>query len=609
MRIQSRREILDIWHAMSDVVFDQRKWWWGEPADSDSITEAEQLLCLLTPATEVAALRIAQPDDTSEDVLMALNRLGDSVQIPRTLLFALEDYLGRHTGPDGTPQFSAHAHLVNPALDPRRGSEYLTPGQLELGTVDAFAVAVRLMLAALSFLAVYEFAVRGSLVARIAEMRERLSQRLTAAMVGLLRSFTVDVFAPDSADERALLGALNSRGLPLRIVRQTFAESIADVRASLRETREVDNPNFLFECGWTWGVAQDASKVFLTESQVSQPPGVAASRPSLYHTFAAVTAIGELLSPRTRQLGLLNSEQERLSTALQLRRDVSLSYWSTVALFGNARWPLEDIPWSTVGGAESDYHTLLVCGLVLQDLPHRRLAEDELSRIGAVLAELAQRGRVNRRMLRDDPALALHIPGVLIRLPGSERLGPEAAVAVSDFAPLLLDQVLIAAGSARTVELRDRLLTLADEAFDHLLSRRFEHGRFARLWDRLDVLAGPSASPAEEARLSWSTTYRVIEALVTGLALVHSTPVRSPELSSYAVDMLNEADHLLSRMMASTPSLNSRLSSHLHELAATLERARELVAERPGTAVALIGQILLQLDINDMARRDAARGE
>jgi hypothetical protein len=103
---------------------------------------------------------------------------------------------------------------------------------------------------------------------------------------------------------------------------------------------------------------------------------------------AALDAIEDLLSERTRLLGLLDEEQRRLSQALQLYAERTRTYWIVVATFGTGRWPLEDVPWRSAGG-ESGYLTLLVGSIAMKGLAYG----PGLVRVGRVLTELARAGR------------------------------------------------------------------------------------------------------------------------------------------------------------------------------------------------------------------------
>ena len=61
-------------------------------------------------------------------------------------------------------------------------------------------------------------------------------------------------------------------------------------------------------------------------------------------------------------------------------------------------------------------------------------AEDTVRRIEPLLTELANRSRITRRQLRDDPSLSLHTPGLLNTLDGAELLGPAMAWRIKSIA-------------------------------------------------------------------------------------------------------------------------------------------------------------------------------
>ncbi len=82
MKLQPRQQILEIWQATTRNSYQDSKWVWGGRDSSNSISDAEQLLCLMTPAAEIPVFKLDRPDQTSEDVLKSLRILGDSVEIP-----------------------------------------------------------------------------------------------------------------------------------------------------------------------------------------------------------------------------------------------------------------------------------------------------------------------------------------------------------------------------------------------------------------------------------------------------------------------------------------------------------------------------------------------
>ena len=79
----------------------------------------------------------------------------------------------------------------------------------------------------------------------------------------------------------------------------------------------------------------------------------------------------------------------------------------------------EDVPWRTTDGRESDYYSVLLTSIVVEGGGDRIV---DVDRIGNLLEELTNRGRVTRRPVEDDPAINLHIPGMQLRLMGSEKV-------------------------------------------------------------------------------------------------------------------------------------------------------------------------------------------
>ena len=57
------------------------------------MSDAEQLLCLLYPATELANLSLDRPDAMASDVQNALKELGDPIRIPQVIVEVIADYL------------------------------------------------------------------------------------------------------------------------------------------------------------------------------------------------------------------------------------------------------------------------------------------------------------------------------------------------------------------------------------------------------------------------------------------------------------------------------------------------------------------------------------
>ncbi|MEU1692385.1 SCO2524 family protein [Streptomyces hirsutus] len=610
MQIKPRQHLLDIWRAAARHSFDDGKLVWGDTDGLSSVADAERLLCLLYPATEVPAFRLDQPDTTERDVLRALERVGSRLEIPPNLITVLSQFMRTHTGPDDSPTFSG-GHYFRPT-DPK---QKLTHEQTQLGVVDAYSMSVTLCLATLGFLKVYEENTTRPEVRRsLGELREATNTRLTAAMVSLLRSFTVNVFDAESEQGRRLIQVIGQNKQSDRAVLQQFSRKFRPLRATIIESLsrgiEVDesirDESQLFECGWAWGVVKDAPTVVDLDVPVpGQPDGIADRLPYVYFTVVALDGIQDLFSERTLTLGLLDEDQQKLAEALRLRWELSQQYWSAIARFGTERWPLEDLPWQTTGlRLESEYFSLTVAAILVHDLIRRKATDDDLTRTVAIMERLADRGRVTSRMTRNDPTVRLHHPGVTMPLAGSERSGAPLEWRMTDFSAQLLKRIIQLAALSRNIEAQDRLIRLGEQAFEHLWNRRIEGGEGAGLWDNAAAVF-PDAALGR--RLSWSITERITECLVAARSLYEQQPIRSPELAELARELLSEAAHLFGKeqLEASATADGSR-GRAMRNIENRLDRARDLVDERPATAFALALPVLQELDTLAQARGAAA---
>ncbi|MFD3730053.1 SCO2524 family protein [Streptomyces sp. NPDC058632] len=610
MQIKPRQHLLDIWRAAARHSFDDGKLVWGETDGLSSVADAERLLCLLYPATEVPAFRLDQPDTTERDVLRALERVGSRLEIPPNMITVLSQFMRTHTGPDDSPTFSG-GHYFRPT-DPK---QKLTHEQTQLGVVDAYSMSVTLCLATLGFLKVYEENTTRPEVRRsLGELRDATNARLTAAMVSLLRSFTVNVFDAESEQGRRLIQVIGQDKQSDRAVLQQFSRRFRPLRATIIESLsrgiEVDesirDESQLFECGWAWGVVKDAPTITDLDVLVKgQPDGIADRLPYVYFTVVALDGIQDLFSDRTLTLGLLDADQQKLAEALRLRWELSQQYWSAIARFGTERWPLEDLPWQTTGlRLESEYFSLTVAAILVHDLIRRKATDDDLTRTVAIMERLADRGRVTSRMTRNDPTVRLHHPGVTMPLAGSERSGAPLEWRMTDFSAQLLKRIIQLAALSRNIEAQDRLIRLGEQTFGHLWNRRIEDGDGAGLWDNAAAVF-PDAALGR--RLSWSITERVTECLVAARGLYEQQPIRSPELAELARELLSEAAHLFGKeqLEASATADGSR-GRAMRSIENRLDHARDLVDERPATAFALALPVLQELDTLAQARGAAA---
>lgn len=209
MQIKPRQNLLEVWQAIARHSFDNGEWQWGEWGGRSSVADAERLLCLLYPATEIEPFRLDDPDTTQLDVERALRNAGDSSEIPMNLLEILGDFMENHRGEE-SPTFAGGYYFA-----PENPEHELSKEQEEVGVVDSYSMSITLCLATLGFLKVYRGKTqRASTLARIDKLREATSARLTAAMVSLLRSFTVNVVDIASDQGQALARLLGRGGCP-----------------------------------------------------------------------------------------------------------------------------------------------------------------------------------------------------------------------------------------------------------------------------------------------------------------------------------------------------------------------------------------------------------
>lgn len=612
--IEPRRRLLEVWSAMGDFAFADRTWRWQGRTPSNSISDAEQLLCILQPATALEQLRLADPNATSEDAKFALRKLGSESQIPRTLIEVLEDYLARYSDADGTPSFAGGSAFL-----PWVAGEEPTAEQRSQDLLTSFTTSISLCLSALEFLEDYRLTTaRGSWLTRTNELRARLSDRLTGALVGLVRGFTTSSVDPSSTEGAVLMRLLDQdeTGEP-QVIFEKFNRLMAPVRGRVNElqlgtvvARELEDPTVPFELGWTWGIADDAPLVHMDDDHATELPqrqGIALSAPFLYFTLMSLDSIEQLTSDRVRVLGLLNPLQDRLASALSQRRELTQMYWSRLARFDSNRWPLEDLPWRTLDDTENDYFSLIVSAVLTQEVRQRSASGPDLRRLEPLLAELANRARITRRPLRDDPALELHEPGIKIELNGSEQIGPSMSVQLPDFAPVLFKRCMQMAELTTEPNARDRLTALATQVWNHLSQRRIDGGKASGLWDDparvFTDIRGHHDDPL------WSVNARVVDALVTSANALNTPQPRSTRLNDVATALLSEAEHLLNEQQMSTPALNySPIQRGLEEIRFTLQRARALINERPSITFALSLSAIEQLDKNNLARENARSG-
>lgn len=624
--MQPRQQLLDMWRAqvayclrpVTEADGRRHKYWhWGGRNDSDAVGDAQQLLCLLYPAQELPDLNYADPDATSDAVLEALGGLGDAVEIPTLVMRIIKDYMGKHTDPDGVPRYSGGANMHR--LDRSREA---APEQRGVDVTEGFALAIPLCLSALSFLMDFSTTVdkigRSDLIAEREATEAMVRRRLVGALTGLLRSFSVSAFDADDEYGRRLIEIINVDDQPVKRIVRRFREQTSDIVATLKDitvgsggTAGVEAPTKLFEIGWSWSVVEGAPEIDLAANRASQRPGHAQDAPYLYFTVVALEAITALFSPRVLRRNLLSDEEQQLVQSLQLRLDLTRRYWATIASFGGgSKWPLEDVPWRTTDGLEYDYYSLLVCAVAAERFGAARGGGDEdLIRLGEILVELANRGRITRRPLSGEKAVEMHFPGVPSELTGIEKLGgPPMVWHMVDYAPLLLKRLVHTASLLNTINARAALLDVADQVWSHLERRRIRGGPAAKLWDQPGRVY--DAIEIEFADPSWHFNIRVVESMVLAARFAGSEPARSRELEALAEQLLVEAEHVYDQeLLRGSGAAGPSLAQEIQAVGTTIRHAKDIVDERPGTAFALGIRALIDLDRLVTAGRDAETGE
>ncbi len=280
MDVQPRQHLLEVWRAFASYSGGGAEWRWGGRDGSNSISDAEQLLCIMSPAADVPTFRIDRPDETEDDVIGSLAALGDHLEVPRRLVQLITEYLEKYTAPDGTPVFAGDTYFT--AADPSAVDE-IKPEQRGLDVVDSFSISVTLMLATIGFAKTFRAVVtRETLRQQVDRLEQMAGTRLTAAMVGLLRSFAVNVFDTSDEQGRQLLKTTNQSRLPERQVVEQLRLSLREINARLRDDVTIgsgaeegsllDNPHRLFECGWSWGLVENAPPIEGKDQIGRQPP-------------------------------------------------------------------------------------------------------------------------------------------------------------------------------------------------------------------------------------------------------------------------------------------------------------------------------------------------
>lgn len=547
MTLQPHREILEFWRAAARFSFREGAFVWAG-SQGDSLADAEQLLSILHPATQLPRYRLDVPERSDDEALTALRLLGDRHSVPLRLIRAQTAYMTRYRDAAGKPTFTV-------GLGP--------------DCVESFAVGLRLSLVAIGFGRVYRSEVTDpDSVAEALRLEELATVRLTAALVGLVRSFAIRAYDDDSPDGQVLHRLVGQEYRDPKAVLSEYQSERAEARARILEDVTIGsvapgNARDLpyFDCGWTSAVAAGAEEIETTAGdRVAQRPGTAAPVPDLYFTWVALDAITELTSPRTRVLGLLEEDQSRIAQSLQLRQELARFHWAQLAMFGDHRWPVERLPWAGSGG-DGDYASLLVATIAAAEVGARAGNNDlAFAYLLRVLARLAARHRIVRPPHATGSPSTIAVEGH--RLPDGHR--------APDFAVVLFDALLRAAADTSNEQLRGELTGLADLVWEHI-----RHGE----------------------RPSWRDVRRLTASMTTAAGLADGLGRAGPPLG-FVHQLLADAD----------AAFESLPEADREPLAPRLDRARRIIDQHPARAAALLYQVLSALDERLGQRDDLSQG-
>ena len=553
------------------------------------------------------AFSLSVPDRTDRSVVDELKGLGSASEIPVLLVKVLHEFFDRYTR-DETPIFpgGGYLHAKGPDVP-------LSPEQQNLDVVESYATSLTLMLSTLDFANGFgQVVTRKQLREDVQRLQDRASKRLTASMVGLLRSFTINTFDADSQAGRALLRTINQERATQRHVVETWRtdmeeviRALADINVGAGQNKDLSGATTLFECGWSWGVIDGVEPIEFADAG-KQPDGVAADEPYLYFTAVALDSIADLFTTQSLRTDLLDVEQIRLARALQNRYRTTQLYWGTLADFGGGRrWPLEDVPWRATDEIESDYLSILVVGVAMRDLIEKKGQDPDLARLGRVLTDLTNRARVTRRPTKGDVfALQLHEPGFELDLVATGEIeGPPLGWPVQDYGAVLLKRAIRVASLFQENTLQTEMLDLSDDLWLHLQRRRIPKGEARGLWD---CPAGAFPTLPDFDRPSWQMTVRVVECLVIAAQLIGGELLGSERLKQQGRDMMVEAERLLDReLLSGAAQAGPAVRRSIDFVTANLARADEISNIRPASAVALISESLLELEKLLAAREES----
>ena len=451
MRIQPRQHLLDIWRATARASYspDSGDWLWGGREPANSISDAEQLLCIMLPATEIPRFRLDRPNQADEEVIRSLRLLGDAVDIPRLMVRVMIDYLEKYTRPNGSPDFSGGSYFSPADADDKPTDEQSTSTWWRASprrSASCWPPSVSSRCSGPRW--------NGSTSAATSTS----SRAWPTATVGRHGRYGPQLHHQRLRHDVGQRPGPAAHGQPgrrnPRRVTEELQESLQDIAAGLRDlnvgieqVKDLDRPGRLFECGWSWGITKGAPEVDVVDRAGRPARRLRAwTRRTCTSRWWPWTPSPSCSPSAPAVLGLLNEEQQRLA------RRAADAVGPDPAVLG-ARSPSFGSAagrWRTSRGAPSTASSpttsrLLVTSIAARDLAVRRDTDADLGRARPGPDRAGQPGPHHpARRSSDDPAG----PPCTTRASPidarghARRSGPQLSWVAADFAPLLLKRAI-----------------------------------------------------------------------------------------------------------------------------------------------------------------------
>ena len=642
MPLDAEQELKNVWwewiiHAKSCHDQSDRNSSWSEAFFADtrnadegrnSIMDAEAILCLLLPQGTVPSFDLRSGFKSRGLGIDTLNseygRRADGelkTEAANLICTIARDFLESNSD-DGRPIFSANSYVVATEGCP----DEFKGGSIDI--VDSFTLSVSACLQILYLLGPNGWGNEGNTKPAIAADCESICdlahRRLTAALVGLCNSFAYyEVPRDDWEDATGIMWPSED-------------DTIDRIRNRLSVLDITVNPDRAFECGWSWGVHREAKGLpgslatsLIVHDDLSPANSIADPLPYLYFTLNALEGIPDLFETWVRTEELLTPTELALAARLENLSDLANRYWGALAFaqskVSRGSWAIEAMPWRTADGSVSLQWSLYVYSIALNEhrAGRRATRRVDVERLIGVIDELAQRGRMNRplvkndvpseilevlsaqdreRMIRD-PALALHSPGITLGLYDHEG-SRTFDFLIYDYAPQLLKRAAILLSETPELDLRERLRGLIDKIWDghlNLRSSEADTRNFHKHWDYPlhaypDSMSGPATGEQRddgtqrERVASWYLTERVVEGLV---AMSRADTTRHRRSDSTINAFIQElSDHLTYDLEEEIRKSGSEERERLEHLRSEVSRVRN---ETLSSSVSSILRSLLEV--------------